>query len=93
VGQKFNFSGYFSALNFIQGQMELICFISYIVPLNVNNPPAREAIGEFRIFIRLAVFSRCLSVCDIFCCFMLTFFSIGVRGVDFEILLLPEFLC
>jgi len=30
------------------------------------NPPASEASGEFRIFIRLLVFSRCPSICDVF---------------------------
>jgi len=56
-------------------------------------PPASEAGGEFRVFIRLAGFSGYPSVCDTFCCFLLTLLSIWVRGVNFEILLLPEFLC
>jgi len=31
----------------------------------LNFPPAREACGKFRNFTRLAVFSGCLSVCDV----------------------------
>jgi len=50
-----------------------------IIHCKGNHPPASKESGEFRIFIRLAVFSRCPSVCE------------GVRGVNFEILLLPEF--